>query len=66
MKLTRQTVVNAHCPVCALGGWSISLTMKPDNLEVYCMNGHRFDTVELSKLFEKVGKRDPKTEIKTG
>lgn len=61
MKLTRQTVVNSLCPVCALGGLSIPLTMAIDNLTIHCMNGHFFDTIELSKLAARVGKRDKKT-----
>lgn len=58
MKLTRETVLNALCPVCALGGESMPLTMTHDSLVIYCINGHRFNTVELSMLASRVGKRD--------
>lgn len=61
MKLTRQTVINSLCPVCALGGEVIPLKMSVDNLLIHCINGHRFDTIELSKLAARVGKRDKKT-----
>lgn len=58
MKLTRQSILDALCPVCALGGIPTPLNMSTDSLRIKCINGHLFDTVELSKLAERVGKRD--------
>lgn len=58
MKLTRETVIQSFCPICALGGYSIPLTMAINNLTIRCLNGHLFDTIELSKLAARVGKRD--------
>lgn len=58
MKLTRQTVLDALCPVCALGGLPVQLHMTINSLEIRCLNGHHFDTIELSILAERVGKRD--------
>lgn len=62
MKLTRQAVVDSLCPVCALGGITLPLKMSTDSLTIRCINGHIFDTVELSKLAARVGKRDPATQ----
>lgn len=62
MKLTRETIIQSYCPVCALGGVAVPLTMAINNIEIHCMNGHRFDTIELSKLAARVGHRDKKTE----
>lgn len=58
MKLTRQSILDALCPVCALGGIPSPLKMSIDSLAIRCINGHIFDTVELSKLAARVGKRD--------
>lgn len=58
MKLTRQTIGEAWCPICALGGIESQLRMPPNSLEILCLYGHRFDTVWLSELAARVGKRD--------
>jgi hypothetical protein len=58
MKLTRQAVNDAYCPVCALGGLTIPLHMLPSNLEIRCSNNHVFNTIELSKLAARVGQRE--------
>lgn len=58
MKLTRNTIHDALCPVCALGGIEAQLRMTHDSLTILCMNGHRFNTIELSMLAARVGKRD--------
>lgn len=62
MKLTRQTVINSLCPICALGGITMPLSMSHDSLVIRCLNGHLFDTIELSKLAARVGKRDTRPE----
>lgn len=58
MKLTRNTIHDALCPICALGGIEAQLHMSTNSLEISCMNGHKFDTEQLSKLAARVGKRD--------
>lgn len=58
MKLTRQSINDAYCPVCALGGLSMPLHMLPNNLEIRCVNRHIFNTIELSALMARVGVRE--------
>lgn len=58
MKLTRETIYQSLCPICALGGVEAPLQMSHDSLSIKCMQGHLFNTIELSKLAARVGKRD--------